>query len=59
MGSADNAEHRPRVALFAQTLAQLGWANGQNVEIDIRWNDNDPPRMIAQARDLVALRNPT
>ena len=53
MGSADNAEYRPRVALFIQTLAQLGWTDGRNVIIDIRWNSNDPQRMAEQARELV------
>jgi putative ABC transport system substrate-binding protein len=53
MGSADNAEQRPRLALFTQALAQLGWVDGQNIKIDVRWNDNAPQRMAAQARDLV------
>jgi putative ABC transport system substrate-binding protein len=56
MGSADNAEFRPRVTLFAQTLAQLGWIDGRNVKIDIRWNANDPQRMTAHARELVQLK---
>ena len=56
MGSADNAEYRPRVALFIQTLAQLGWTDGRNVIIDIRWNSNDPQRMAEQARELVQLK---
>src|SRR6185369_7318209 len=56
MGSADNAEYRPRVTLFIQTLTQLGWIDGRNVKIDIRWNANDPQRMAAQARELVQLK---
>jgi putative ABC transport system substrate-binding protein len=53
MGSADNAEYRPRVTLFIETLAQLGWVDGRNVSFDVRWNNNDPQRLPAQVRDLI------
>ena len=53
MGSADNAEYRPRLTLFKQTLAQLGWIEGKNVQFDIRWNANDPQNQAAHARELV------
>jgi putative ABC transport system substrate-binding protein len=53
MGGADNAEYRPRLTLFMQTLAQLGWIDGQNVKFDIRWNGNDRQNEAAHARELV------
>ena len=29
-------------AAFAQGMRELGWIDGQNIRIDIRWSDNDP-----------------
>ena len=53
IGGPDNAEFRPRVTLFIETLAQLGWIEGKNIRFDIRWNDSDPSRIAAQARELI------
>src|SRR6516165_12441144 len=44
-----------RVLAFAQALAQLGWADGRNVRIDIRWSAGDPERIRRYAAELVAL----
>ena len=55
MGSADDAEYGPRVALFLQTLERLGWVDGRTAKIDIRWNDNDQQSVPAQVRDLLQL----
>ncbi|MBR1148441.1 ABC transporter substrate binding protein [Bradyrhizobium sp. AUGA SZCCT0431] len=35
--AADDPESQTRIAAFAQGLAQLGWTDGRNVRIDIRW----------------------
>ena len=56
MGSADNAEYRPRLALFTQTLAQLDWVDGRNVKIDIRWNANNQQLLASQAQELLQLK---
>jgi putative ABC transport system substrate-binding protein len=53
LGGSDNPEFRPRVTLFIETLAQLGWIEGRNIQVDVRWNDSDPSRIQAQAKDLV------
>jgi putative ABC transport system substrate-binding protein len=29
------------LAAFVQGIRQLGWTEGQNVRIDVRWNDGD------------------
>jgi putative tryptophan/tyrosine transport system substrate-binding protein len=34
---ADDLEGRTRLAAFSQALQQLGWTDGRNVRIDIRW----------------------
>ena len=44
MGSAEtDALSQSFAAAFVQGLKQLGWIEGQNVRIDIRW-DSAPPR---------------
>ena len=35
--AADDAEYQARVGAFLQGLAQLGWTDGRNARIDIRW----------------------
>jgi len=43
------------VATFVQMLQQLGWAEGRNVRIDIRWAEGDAAEIRRHAADLVAL----
>jgi putative ABC transport system substrate-binding protein len=33
-----------RLAGFQQALQQLSWSDGRNVQIDIRWHENDADR---------------
>jgi len=44
-----------RLATFKQVLQQLGWNEGSNVQIDIRWGANDVERERTYAAELVAL----
>ena len=37
MGSLDHGEARLRLSAFTETFEQLGWIDGQNVRVDIRW----------------------
>jgi len=37
MGSADNAEMRSRITAFLHAFQELGWIEGRNVHIDLRW----------------------
>jgi hypothetical protein len=39
--AATDAEAQSRVAAVAQALRQLGWVQGQNIGIDLRWNAGD------------------
>jgi putative ABC transport system substrate-binding protein len=34
--AADDSESQARIAAFLQGLQQLGWADGRNVQIDLR-----------------------
>jgi putative ABC transport system substrate-binding protein len=43
------------VAAFRQGLQKLGWTDGRNVRIEVRWAAGDDERYRAYARELVAL----
>ena len=43
------------VSAFTQALAGLGWADGRNVRMDLRWGGADINRMRALAQELVRL----
>jgi putative tryptophan/tyrosine transport system substrate-binding protein len=46
-----------RVAAFRKGLQTLGWAEGRNIRIDIRWaTTSDAPAMQRFAKELVALQ---
>ena len=44
-----------REAAFQQAVQQLGWSDGRNVRIDVRWGANDIDRDRKYAAELVAL----
>lgn len=43
------------LAIFRDALAQLGWTEGSNLQVDIRWGGPDPARLARYAAELVAL----
>lgn len=53
--SANDPEGQARVAAFQQGLHQLGWNDGQNVRIDVRWGEDKFEREHQYAAELVAL----
>ena len=53
--AADDPEAQARVAAFVQGLQELGWTDGRNVRIDIRWPAGDADRARRYAAELVAL----
>jgi putative tryptophan/tyrosine transport system substrate-binding protein len=53
--AADDPDAQARVAAFRQGLQQLGWTDGRNVQIDIRWAAGDADHMRRYAAELVAL----
>src|SRR6516225_2676933 len=44
------------LSAFIQTLADLGWADGRNVRMDLRWYGGDINRIRAFAHELVGLQ---
>src|SRR5262249_28536171 len=53
--SSDDADGQARVIAFVQALQELGWTDGRNVRIDIRWGAGDAERYRRYAEELVAL----
>jgi len=51
----DDAVYRPRIAAFVLRLQQLGWTDGRNVRIDIRWASSNADRIRRHATELAAL----
>jgi putative ABC transport system substrate-binding protein len=47
---------KSRVTAFTQTLADLGWADGRNARVDLRWAGPDINRIQALAQELVGLQ---
>jgi putative tryptophan/tyrosine transport system substrate-binding protein len=53
--TVDEPEFQMRLTAFLQALAQLGWIDGRNIRIDIRWGGGDAARIRRHAAELVAL----
>ena len=47
---------KPYLSAFTQALADLGWNDGRNVRVDLRWARGDTNRIRALAQELVGLR---
>ena len=57
-GDEDDPASKTYVSAFTRALADLGWTDGRNVRIDLRWGGGDINRIRALAQELVAC-NPT
>ena len=55
INSTATPEQRANLAAFQQTLQQLGWTVGRNVQMDIRYAEGDPRETRKHAGELVAL----
>ena len=53
--AADDSENQARMAAFLQGLVQLGWIDGRNVRIDIRWATTNADDLRRHAAELAAL----
>lgn len=54
--SETNANAQGRFAVFKESLAALGWVEGRNLRMEVRWTNGDVSRAPALARELVALQ---
>lgn len=51
-----DAKSQGHLALLGEELAKLGWSDGRNLRIEIRWTGGDASRTTMLARELVAYR---
>jgi putative ABC transport system substrate-binding protein len=58
MGWSESDPDRSGIDVFVQGLAQLGWVDGRNVRIEVRWTNGDIERARLLAKDLVQLLQP-
>jgi putative ABC transport system substrate-binding protein len=54
--SEDDPTAQDLVSTFRDGLAQLGWREGHNLQIDYRWSAGDVERIRKYAAELVALK---
>jgi putative ABC transport system substrate-binding protein len=54
-GAENDSTYQAYVAAFLQTLRPLGWREGQNLRIDLRWPTGNPERIGAYAAELVEM----
>jgi putative tryptophan/tyrosine transport system substrate-binding protein len=52
-GDENDPEGKLRYSAFTQALADLGWTEGRNLRIDLRWGGADSNRIRALAQELV------
>jgi putative ABC transport system substrate-binding protein len=55
-GDENDPLAKTRLSAFTQALADLGWTDGRNVRIDLRWAGGDINRIRALAQELVGLQ---
>lgn len=55
--SADDPESPARIETLRQRLEQLGWAEGKNFQLEVRWTEGDAERIRKEAVEM-ASRSP-
>src|SRR5215471_7763722 len=55
-GDENDPVRKTSVSAFIQALAGLGWTDGRNLRMDLRWHGDDTNRIPALARELVGLQ---
>jgi len=53
--TATDAAWQSYVAAFVEALRQLGWSEGQNLRVDLRWNAGDAALARIYAAQLIGL----
>jgi putative ABC transport system substrate-binding protein len=56
LGDESDPVWKPRLSAFTQALADLGWTDGRNVRVDLRWAGDDTNRRQTFAQELVGLQ---
>ncbi len=50
----DDAEYQPWVGAFLKAMQELGWVDGRNMRVDIRWATANAVEIRKQAQELAA-----
>src|SRR5436190_958122 len=53
---ASDTEYQSWLAVFVQSQRQLGWIEGQNLRLDVRWSASDAQLARAYAAELIGLK---
>jgi putative tryptophan/tyrosine transport system substrate-binding protein len=56
MSVENDADGKAQLSGFIQGLAEIGWTDGRNLRMDIRWGGGDVNRIRTFAKELVALQ---
>jgi putative ABC transport system substrate-binding protein len=56
-GDENDPVSKPQISAFTQALADLGWTDGRNARMDLRWFGDDINRIRALAQELVGLQS--
>jgi putative ABC transport system substrate-binding protein len=54
-----NSDGQTRVAALRQTLQQLGWTEGRNMRLDLRWGGGDVARTRAGPATSIIITSPS
>jgi len=54
-GAANDRVSSARIAVFRRAHQALGWTEGQNIRIDVRYGGIDPDRLRSSGAELIAL----
>ena len=55
MSAAIETDAQASLAVFKETLHQLGWIDGHNMRVEVRWARGDPAEARRGVEELVAL----
>jgi putative ABC transport system substrate-binding protein len=55
-GAESDAQYQADVAVFREGLQKLGWVDGQNIRIEVRWAGFNADTMRRYAKELIALQ---
>jgi putative ABC transport system substrate-binding protein len=54
-GAPNDAGAKPRLDAFLAVLKDLGWIEGKNLQVDVRWGRSDPGLIVKNAAELLML----
>jgi putative tryptophan/tyrosine transport system substrate-binding protein len=54
--SESDRQRGAEISAFVRGLAELGWTDGQNLQMDVRWAAGDPDRVRSYAKEIVSLQ---